>query len=101
MDSLSRIVRETLEAYAVEGENFDSYLAVTADERLFSVIDIVRAPANERSIVTSSVVRLVGNRIVIEYDDNSEPIVDALLDAGIPREQIILAYAGEPVPEGA
>ncbi len=26
-------------------------------------------------------------------------IVDALVQAGVPREQIILAYAGEQVPE--
>jgi hypothetical protein len=31
----------------------------------------------------------------------NKPLVDALVDAGVPRAQIILAYAGEAVPEGA
>ena len=37
--------------------------------------------------------------IVIERDVNDKPLVDALLQAGIPRKQIVLAYAGEPVNE--
>jgi len=44
-------------------------------------------------------VRLVRNRIIIEHDMNDKILLDALLQAGIPREMIILAYAGEPVPE--
>lgn len=32
-------------------------------------------------------------------DMNNQPPVDALVQAGLPRERIILAYAGEPVPE--
>jgi hypothetical protein len=43
----------------------------------------------------------VGNRIVIDHDANSDPLVEALLEAGIPRDQIVLAYAGEPAPEAA
>jgi hypothetical protein len=44
-------------------------------------------------------VRLVHDHIVIERDINSKPLVDALMQAGIPRERIVLAYAGEPIPE--
>ncbi|MBX3063608.1 MAG: hypothetical protein U0528_14555 [Anaerolineae bacterium] len=29
------------------------------------------------------------------------PLIDALVQAGIPRDKIILAFAGEPVPETA
>lgn len=32
---------------------------------------------------------------------NNKPLVDALMQAGIPRAQIILGYAGEAVPESA
>jgi hypothetical protein len=34
--------------------------------------------------------------VVIDHDDNSEPLVEAMTDAGIARDRIILAYAGEP-----
>jgi hypothetical protein len=41
----------------------------------------------------------VNDQIIIERDINNKPLVDALVQNGIPREQIILAYAGEPVEE--
>ncbi len=45
--------------------------------------------------------RLIGARIVIERDVNDKPLVEALLAANIPRQQIVLAYAGEPAEETA
>ncbi|MDX2140626.1 MAG: element excision factor XisI family protein [Chloroflexota bacterium] len=36
--------------------------------------------------------------VVIERDMNDKPLVDALVQAGVPREKIILAYAGEAMP---
>lgn len=30
---------------------------------------------------------------------HNKPLVEALVQAGIPREKIVLAYAGEPVPQ--
>jgi hypothetical protein len=34
-----------------------------------------------------------------EEDPTDKKLVDALLQRGIPREQIVLAYAGEPIPD--
>jgi len=45
------------------------------------------------------IVEIVSNKIVIDRDIYDKQLVGALLQAGVPREQIILAYAGEPVPE--
>ena len=45
------------------------------------------------------IVRLLEDRIIIERDVNDKPLVDALLLANVPREQIVLAYAGEPLNE--
>jgi hypothetical protein len=66
------------------------------------------SPEHGKSISGSglSATRLNGRssisiQIVIEMDDSNKPLVDALLQAGIPRSKIILAYAGEPVPESA
>jgi hypothetical protein len=50
---------------------------------------------------TSLLARVVGNRIIIEDDKTNKPLVDALLQAGVPREQIVLTYAGEQVEETA
>lgn len=54
----------------------------------------------KRFVNTGLLVHIVDNHlIVIEEDINNKPLVDALVQAGIPREKIILAYAGETVPE--
>ena len=42
----------------------------------------------------SGVDRLVAT---IEREGNDKPLVDTLLQARIPRQQIVQAYAGEPV----
>jgi hypothetical protein len=40
--------------------------------------------------------------VVIEADNTDHPLHEALMQVGIPREKIILAYAGEklPTPQG-
>jgi hypothetical protein len=44
-------------------------------------------------------VRIVDDLIIVERDQNDKILKDALIQAGVPREKIILAYSGEPVPE--
>jgi hypothetical protein len=39
--------------------------------------------------------------IIVERDINSKPLADDLFALGVPRDQIILAYVGEAVPEMA
>jgi hypothetical protein len=46
-------------------------------------------------------VQIVGDKIVIEADFTDKPLYKALLNQGIPRDQIILAYAGETYPPKA
>lgn len=43
--------------------------------------------------------RLVGNMIVIEEDMADKKLVEALKQRGILRDQIILAYEGEAIPD--
>ena len=104
MDSLSEIrnkVVQEISAYAKPSFNGgDSYLTQSADGNLISVVDVL--PVNGRHQAdTGLVVRLAGEYIIIEHDMNNKPLVDALVQAGVPRTQIILAYAGETVPETA
>jgi hypothetical protein len=45
--------------------------------------------------------RVVGDKIFIDEDTTDKPLYEALMaNAGIPREQIVLAYAGETPPQG-
>lgn len=99
--TLSEIVRATVEKYAVDGVNFRTSLTFSADGNTLAVLDFAVDDKNKHFIATSLVVRVIGDHVLIEQDDNDKPLVDALVKAGIPREQIILAYAGEPLPAGA
>ncbi|MFN8373963.1 MAG: element excision factor XisI family protein [Anaerolineae bacterium] len=99
MATFHEIVHRVLQEYAVNGANFNAYLTSDADGSLLTVVDVANEDSTERFVTTSIVVRLLGDYIVIEHDDNDKPLVDALLQAGVARAKIILAYAGEPVPD--
>jgi hypothetical protein len=45
--------------------------------------------------------RVVDDTVVIDHDSTDRPLYKELMDAGIPREKIILAYAGEEAPTQA
>ena len=102
MDSITGqldIIRKKIAEYAkpaLTGEV--SYLTQSTDRKLYTVTDVSSVDGKHQADI-SLAVRLAGAYIVIEHDMNNKPLVDALVQVGIPRSQIILAYAGEPVPE--
>ncbi len=98
MDTLREILMQELEKYAGKAFNGYSYLTVSSDQSHF-VITSVGNVRGQRIVNTAMIVQLFGNKIVIDRDIYDKQLVDALEQAGIPRAQIILAYAGEPVPE--
>jgi hypothetical protein len=98
MDTLKTTVKDAVKGYAVKGLNSNAYLTVSPDENLLTVIDIGHIHG-QRLVATSLIVRIVNDQVIIEHDDNNKPLVDALVQAGIPRSKIILAYLGEAVPE--
>jgi hypothetical protein len=100
MDNLNETLYRVVEGYAGEGLNSMGYLTQSRDGSVLAVVDVAQS-GGKRVSNTMLIARLVGDHIVIEKDANSDPLYEALMQAGIPREQIILAYAGEPVPETA
>ncbi|MCC6613055.1 MAG: XisI protein [Anaerolineae bacterium] len=100
MDSLKETLKSVMATYAKKGFNGYTYLTTSADGDQLVVTGVGNTRSG-RVVSTALVAQIIGDSIVIECDNTNKPLVDALLDAGIPREQIILAYAGEPVPEGA
>jgi hypothetical protein len=98
VDTLIEVVEREIERYAGEMANGYAYLTVSADRRVFTIVSLGKIK-NRRITHLSLLVRIVGERVVMEEDDSNKPLVDVLVQVGIPREQIILAYAGEPGPE--
>jgi hypothetical protein len=98
MDTLTETVRAAMMGYARKGLNSHSYLTHSDDNMILSVVTV---PKGKSGSFVSLLVRVFGGTVIIERDQNDKPLVDALVQAGVPRSRIILAYAGEPVPESA
>ncbi len=98
MDAMTNTLRKVIDGYAGKALNGHSYLTISPDEQVFTVVAVGKIEG-ERFVNVGLVVHLIADRIVIERDVNDKPLVDALIQAGIPRSQIVLAYAGEPVEE--
>jgi len=87
-----------MKGYAVKALNGYSYLTSSTDQQMFTVVSV--AQVHDQHIVdTDLIVRLRDDQIIIERDVNDKILADALMQAGVPRSQIVLAYAGEPVEE--
>lgn len=100
MDRLRETLIAVLEGYTGKAFNGYSYLTSSTDQHHF-VVTGVGTVQGKRIINTGLVVQLSDDMIIVDRDINNKPLVDALVQAGIPRTQIVLAYAGEPVPESA
>lgn len=92
MAAIKEILQEVMTGYAVKAVNGYSVLTRNADDTLFTIVYIGDVNG-ERIIDTGLIARIEDDHIIIEHDANSKPLVYALLQAGIPREKIILAYA--------
>jgi hypothetical protein len=100
MDSLKETVRQVVAGYAGRGLNGISYLTQSDDGSVITLTDFARVRRQHISGV-SLVVRVIGDLIIVERDQNDKIVKDALIQAGVPREKIILAYANEAIPEAA
>jgi hypothetical protein len=98
--SLKEVVRAEVMKYAKLGMNYRGYFTENPEVPVYSVVTITdqigKFHANAMLIV-----RIVENLVIIERDQNDKVLVDALVQAGVPRSQIILAYIDEPVPAHA
>jgi len=99
MDALKKTVHLAMMEYAKKGLNSQSYLTRSDDNTVLTVVTIPQQKAKPPFI--SLLVRIIDQHILIERDQNDKPLIDALLQASIPRSQIILVYKGENTPETA
>jgi hypothetical protein len=98
MGDISEILDRELVRYTGRGLNAHSFLTKSDDGRTFVVTTYAKV-RDRRIVQTSLAVEYDGDSIIIRQDINEKPLVDALVQAGIPREKIVLAYVGEPVPD--
>lgn len=98
MANSKELVRAAVEQYARKGLNAEGFFTQSLDGNVLSVAYVAHQGKNTTTVL-NLLVRFVADFIVIERDQNDPPLVETLLQAGIPRSQIIAAYAGEPVPD--
>jgi uncharacterized protein with ACT and thioredoxin-like domain len=99
MDRLKEIVRTEVKKYAGTGNGINVKLfPVLDDENLIYAVNAVDYPTRDEIASVVVMARIVGDKVIIEEDATDKKLVDALLQQGIPRDKIILAYAGEPEP---
>lgn len=99
-DTLRETLASVMSGYAGQDLNGYSYLTRSDDGQIFTVVS-VGTLREQHFAATNLVARIVKSRIVIDHDVNDRPLVDALIQAGIPRRQIVLSYAGESVGDAA
>lgn len=82
------------------GDPWQSRLIYIEDSQrqIYTVVVIpdLPRPFKARVVVMA---RVVGDKVIIEEDTTNKPLCDELLRVGIPREQIVLVYEGEALPE--
>ena len=98
MDTLADIVKKVVFSYAVKGFNARTFALSNEDEKVYAV-NIVDTGVRLRSAGVMVIARVEGDKVVIEDDLTDRPLVDALVRAGIPREQIVFADEMETQPE--
>lgn len=102
MAGIKDIVREEVKKYAAGGRGANIILfPLLDDENHTYAVNAVDYPTREDYAMVVVLARIVGDKVVIEEDTTDKKLVDALLQRGIPRDQIILAYQGEPIPDAA
>lgn len=97
---LVRIMRETIEFYDGEGDDFKIHLLIDETRRSYAVNGIGNEPTRKQHSFVLIQARVIGEYIVIDEDKLwDKQLWKRLENVGVPREQIILAYKGEKVPE--
>jgi XisI protein len=97
MDSLANNVREVVFSYATGGLNLRSFPMVNEEHQVYAVL-VVDYPVHRYPAGIVVMARIEDDQVFIEEDRTDRPLLDALVQAGVPREKIVLAYAGEAVP---
>jgi hypothetical protein len=94
MDTLGEIIKQELLDYAGQGANATLYPLFDDTHQTYGLA-VKTYPDRKRAAWLALWVRLVDGKVVIEEDRTDRPFVETLLAQKIPRENIILAYAGE------
>jgi hypothetical protein len=97
MAGLADLTRAEVEKYASNGLGANVKLFFMADDvRQSYAVLAIDYPKRKQEAMIVVMARVVGDTVVIDEDNTDKPLIDALLQQGVPRGQIVRLYAGEP-----
>jgi hypothetical protein len=99
LNKLTTTVEEEVKDYArARGWKAATHFVADHERQTYLVITVpdVPRPFPARAVVMA---RIVDGMVIIDEDTTDRPLVEELMRAGIPREQIICLYAGESLPD--
>jgi hypothetical protein len=91
------VLRSEMDWYCAPGIKSTAFFLDNTPDRAFAVITLPHRDHPNREPGTIVMARVIDDVVVIEADYTDRPLYKRLMDAGIPRERIILRYAGEQV----
>lgn len=97
MDTLLDIIREEVYKYGRSGMNI-KFSHIFDEVRQVYAVTALPIPDRENGWEMVVMARVQDGYIIVEEDNTDKPLVEALIQRGIPRQQIILAYLGEALP---
>lgn len=98
MGGLAEIVKKEVSWYASGGFNLKSFLLTDERQQIYAV-NVIDYPKRKRPAGVVVLARIVGDTVIIEEDRTDRPLEERLVAAGVLREKIICAYAGDAYPD--
>ncbi len=97
MDRIDDIVRHEVSEYNnVRDFKAKGFFLEDSRQHVYSIIIV---PDDDHPFIhepnVMMMARIVGDTVVIDEDKTDRPLFESLVEAGIPREKIVVAYAGE------
>lgn len=99
-ETISTLLRSAIQSYVGQRRGANVILfPILDDEHQIYAINAVGHPNREHVADVVVLARIVADQVVIEEDMTDKPLVNALVQKGVARDHIILAYRGEPLPD--
>ena len=90
---LQAITSRVVAGYVARSLNAKLYHIHDEANKIDSVVVVPNKRSNSPHIMVMT--RIDGDQVIIEADTTDRPLAEALTSAGIPRSNIVLAYANE------
>ena len=96
MDNMSNTLMSEMDFYVRKGINADTEAIYDWQKQSYAIIGVPHDAGAMSSVILHATIQQ--NRVIIHVDYTDRPLWKALTAAGVTRDNIVLAYAGEPAP---